>query len=223
MFVRQVLNSRTHCLWPGPPVELPVDFAHFLSDLATYMWHAGLASEGREALNTAIHIMDDEKVDKTAPIRGDGHAKLGILTCFIGVSGRRETLEHRKQALDIRHKECEGKPKTNEIALALPIMEVCYTKYNSWDTEENIPCKYAKYYAVKYAERGSNLVEKAASPRHPVTQQWRLVLGMMAFHAGPVPKSLETNQSIPSIRKERPRRVQPFHIRKLFYMCRVVE
>ncbi|KAL8769328.1 MAG: hypothetical protein Q9209_004710 [Squamulea sp. 1 TL-2023] len=63
--------------------------------------HAGRASEGREALNTAIHIMDDEKVEKTVSLRGDDHARLGILMS----SDLRETL------LDIRHKEFEGKPR----------------------------------------------------------------------------------------------------------------
>ncbi|KAL9036049.1 MAG: hypothetical protein Q9180_004523 [Flavoplaca navasiana] len=240
LYVPQVLNVRTHCLWPDPPVELPVDFAQILSDLATYMWHAGLASEGHKALDTAIHIMDDEKVDKDDPRRGDACAKLGILMSYNGVSDRRETLEHRKQAWEIRHKEFESKSanettRNDEIRLynvkcdlawtylherdfaqALPIMEDCYTKYKSWDTEEKIPFEYAKYYAltsvifmgqgkpdiaVKHAERGSALIEKAAGSQHPVTQQWRFVLGMMAFHAGAEEKSLEINQDILSTRK----------------------
>lgn len=240
LYVPQVLNVRTHCLWPDPPVELPVDFAQVLSDLATYMWHAGLASEGHKALDTAIHVMDDEDVKREDPRRGDIEAKLGILMSFNGVSDRRETLEHRKQAWEIRHKEFEGKSaneitRNDEIRLynvkcdlawthlhernfaeALPIMEECYTKYQSWDTEEEIPFEYAKYYAltsvifmgqgkpdvaVKHAERGSELVERAAGSQHPVTQQWRFVLGMMAFHAGAVSKSLEINENILDTRR----------------------
>lgn len=72
-FVAQVLNLRMHCLWPDPHVELPVDFAKALSDLGTYMWHAGLASDGDDALRTAIQIMDDQYMPDTFT---HGHARI---------------------------------------------------------------------------------------------------------------------------------------------------
>lgn len=112
-FVAQVLNLRMQCLWPDPHVELPVDFAEALSDLGTYMWHAGLASDGDDALRTAIQIMDDQYIHEDNPRRGDAYSKLGILLSYNGVRDRRETLELRKKALNIRQKEFDEKA-TNE-------------------------------------------------------------------------------------------------------------
>lgn len=240
-YVPQVLNLRTHCLWPEPPVELPVGFAEVLSDLATYMWHAGLASDGHDALGTAIKIMDDEDVENDDPRRGDVYAKLGILISYNGVSDRREALELRMKAWDVRHKEFSAKApnevtRNDEIRLfnvkcdlawtylhegrdaeAEPIMNECLIKYKQWDTEENIPFEYAKYFtlmsvirmtegrediAVDFAKRGADLITKAAGAEHPVTQNWRFILGVVVFHTGAVAKSLEINEEILRIRKK---------------------
>ena len=43
-----ILSLRAHCLWPDPPIELPVNFAQVLSDMGTYMWHPGKLPEGQE-------------------------------------------------------------------------------------------------------------------------------------------------------------------------------
>lgn len=240
-YVAQVLNIRMRCLWPDPHVELSVDFAEVLSDLGTYMWHAGLTSDGDDALRTAIQIMDDRDIHEEDPRRGDACAKLGILLSYNGVSDRRQTLRLRKKALDIRQKEFDGKAineitRNDEIRLynvkcdlawtylhegryteAEPIMEECFKKYQEWDTEERIPFEHAKYYtlmsvvrmtqvkadiAVEFAEHGAKLMEKAAGAEHPVTQNWRFILGMVLFHAGAVERSLEINEDILRIRKK---------------------
>lgn len=73
------------------------------------MWHAGLASDGDDALRTAIQIMDDQYIHEDNPRRGDAYSKLGILLSYNGVRDRRETLELRKKALNIRQKEFDEK------------------------------------------------------------------------------------------------------------------
>jgi hypothetical protein len=168
-YAPQVLNVRTHCLWPEPPIELPTDFGEILTDLATYMWHAGLAEAGHDALHTTIKIFDREGVDKSDIRRSDVYSKLGILISFNGVSEREETHKRRMQALEIREKEFNEKPqgsitRNDEIRLynmksdlawtwlheekfqkSESLMEECLKKYKSWDTEEEIPFEYSKY------------------------------------------------------------------------------
>jgi hypothetical protein len=48
---------RDHCIWPEPPMDLFLDFAQVLSDMATFMWHTGLLAQGIDALRTAEHIL----------------------------------------------------------------------------------------------------------------------------------------------------------------------
>lgn len=78
------------------------------------MWHAGMAADCDDALRTAIQIMDDQYIHEDDPRRGDAYAKLGILLSYNGLSDRRETLELRKKASDVRQKEFDEKP-INEI------------------------------------------------------------------------------------------------------------
>lgn len=119
------------------------------------MWHAGLAADGDDALRTAIQIMDDQYIHEDDPRRGDAYAKLGILLSYNDLSNRRETLEIRKKASDVRQREFDEKPineitRSDEIRLynfkcdlawtclhegryteAEPIMEECFKKYKS--------------------------------------------------------------------------------------------
>ena len=83
-------------------MDLPVDFAHILSDMGTYMWHAGLVPDGSKALETAEHILDERGVDEIDPLRGDILGNLGMLSGFAGVSQRKEGMERRLEALKIR-------------------------------------------------------------------------------------------------------------------------
>lgn len=61
-YVPHFLSMRAHCLWPEPPMELNVGFAQVLSGMATFMWHAGLLTEGIDAMQTAEHILDFHKL-----------------------------------------------------------------------------------------------------------------------------------------------------------------
>ncbi|KAL8897522.1 MAG: hypothetical protein Q9207_007174 [Kuettlingeria erythrocarpa] len=101
-YTPQILSLRTHCLWPEPPVEFPVDFAHILSDMGTYMWHAGLVDNGSEALQTAENILDDRGVEEINPLRSDILANLGAASRFSGASQRKESMNRRVEALKIR-------------------------------------------------------------------------------------------------------------------------
>ena len=168
-YVPQILNLRSHCLWPEPPVELPIGFAQVLSDMATYMWHAGLFKDGEEALETAEHILDDNNVGREHPLRGRIHEHLGIIASFSGVSERDAVVERRILALEARTASHDTIPAgrltrddnirrynvESDLAFgylqyeyfdeAEEKMEMCLNKYKSWGSEEEIPFEYLKY------------------------------------------------------------------------------
>ena len=240
-YTPQILNLRTHCLWPEPPVDLPVDFARILSDMGTYMWHAGLVPDGSEALETAERILDERGVREIDPLRGDILGNLGILSGFAGVSERKEGMERRLEALKIRKEVYEDIPEKKitqddhtrlyiaesdvaygyiqeeEFEKVEEIMERCLTQYKSWDTEENIPYEYAKYYytmslvrasqgsineALDFSRRGVGLVTKSAGKEHSVTQLWKFSFANLVFHSGDVAESLHINEEVLSVRRK---------------------
>lgn len=169
-YAPQVLSLRTHCLWPEPAVEFPVDFAEVLSNMGTYMWHAGLLDTGSKSLLNAEEILDNKQVDRDNELRGDLHVNLGIIFSFTGVSEREVSMQRRLEALDIRWKHYEDIPDgkrtridemrwvnaRTDLAIAYmheenfdeaeAIFEECLRKYKTWDTEDKIPFEYSKYY-----------------------------------------------------------------------------
>ena len=171
-YVPQVLSVRTHCLWPEPPVELPQDFAQIMSDLATYMWHAGLLSEGTDTLHTAEHVLDDQNIGDEHPLRGNIHEHIGIFASFNGVSEREECMVRRHQTRKARQVSHSQIPKgrvtrDDEIRLfnvesdmafglmqqedfleAGEVMEMCHKQYQKWGSDDDIPFEYLKYHHI---------------------------------------------------------------------------
>ena len=171
-YVPQVLSVRTHCLWPEPPVELPPDFAQVMSDLATYMWQAGLFSEGTDALYTAERIIDDQNVDNKNPLRGNIHEHIGIFASFNGVSEREECMIRRHKARKARQASHFQIPKgsvtrddeirlfnvESDMAFGLmqqedfvqteKVMEKCHDQYQKWGSKDDYPFEYLKYHHV---------------------------------------------------------------------------
>lgn len=185
-YVPQILNLRTHCLWPEPPVQLPENFAQVLSDMATYMWHAGLMSEGYDALETAESILDDNDVGDENPLRGNIHEHLGIIASFSGVSRREECMSRREKALQARktaHAEIPNGKITREDEIRLynvesdmafglmqeesfeeseSYIEKCHDQYRRWGTPDDIPFEYLKYHhIISYIRMSQNQPVKA--------------------------------------------------------------
>ena len=167
-----MLSLRAHCLWPDPPIELPVNFAQVLSDMDTYLWHAGKFSEGQEALETAVTIMDKNELERNHPLRANANEMLGIMSSFGGVSERRRSMDLRYKALEARKlsydsvplnkviKDDEVKRWTVESELAygflqqedfepaVAFMERCLKKYQEWGPEGEYPHQYSQYYQI---------------------------------------------------------------------------
>lgn len=170
---RQILELRTHCLWPDPPVALPLKFAQILSDMGTYMWFSGKFPEGKEALGTAEHVLNENNARNDNQLYGHVYAMLGIITSFEGVSERKRSMEFREQAYWARKldmgKKPEGERSTEEHTIlwnshsdmafgfiqeedfekTADFMEDCYAQYEKWDTDQmKIPFEYSKYYQL---------------------------------------------------------------------------
>lgn len=185
-YVPQVVSVRAHCLWPDPPVELPVEFAHILSDMATFMWHAGLMSQGYAALKTAEQILDDRRTPSQDSLRGNIHEHIGIIASFYGVSQREECMRRRHKAIEARKAWFDTIPKDkvtreDEIRLWNPQsdlafglmqeenfeeaeaqIEKCHKQYQEWDGPEKIPFEYLKYnHIISYVRMFQNRSDEA--------------------------------------------------------------
>ncbi len=167
-----ILSLRSHCLWPDPPIELPVNFAQVLSDMGTYMWHAGRFPEGEEALETAIDIMDENNVGQDHPLRANVYEMLGIMSSFEGVSERKHSMDLRFKALNARKLSYDAIPKSKisrddeiqrwivesdmayglvqqeDFEAASKIMERVLRKYHEWGPEDEYPYQYSQYYQI---------------------------------------------------------------------------
>lgn len=167
-----ILSLRTHCLWPDPPIELPVNFAQVLSDMGTYMWHSGKLPEGEEALKTAVDIMDDNRVDQEQPLRANIYELLGIMSSFEGVSERKWSMDLRYKALEARKQSFDAIPQSKitrdeevrrwivesdlaygfvqqeDFEPAAKIMERVLKKYHEWGSEDEYPYQYSQYYQI---------------------------------------------------------------------------
>ena len=167
-----ILSLRTHCFWPDPPIELPVNFAQVLSDMGTYMWHAGKFSEGQEALKTAVTIMDKNELEDKYPLRANAYEMLGIMSSFEGVSERRHSMDLRYKALEARKLSYDSIPRSKvtrddeikrwtvesdvayglvqqeQFELAAEIMERCFKKYQEWGPRDKYPYQYSQYYQI---------------------------------------------------------------------------
>ena len=167
-----ILSLRTHCLWPDPPIELPANFAEILSDMGTYLWHAGRLPEGEEALETAVDIMDKNKLYGGDPLRAAALQTLGIISSFEGVSERQKSMNLRFKASEARKRAFDAIPQgevtrddeikrwlvESDVAYGLvqqedfkaadEIMERVLQKYREWGSENDYPYQYSQYYQI---------------------------------------------------------------------------
>ena len=171
---RQLLALRTHCLWPDPPIELPLSFAQILAELGTYMWFSGKFPEGEKALETAENILDDNRARWTDKLRAHIHSMRGIIASFEGVSERARSMEFRKSAYkmrqlgDIGRKPEAKRPREEDMIYwnthsdaafgfiqeedfnsTKNYMDECFKQYQKWEeVEARLPYEYAKYYQL---------------------------------------------------------------------------
>ena len=170
-YVPQISSMRTHSLWLYPKLKLPAEFAQALIGIGTYLWHQGLLSQGREAMETAEQILMEAPVDEMDVRFSDIDDVLGIIDDLTGISCRADSLRRRHRAVKIRRHHHnlipeKDRSRTDHIRLynaeanlgcaflqaemfkeAEKIFEDCLVNYKQWTPNEHeIPFEYAKYY-----------------------------------------------------------------------------
>lgn len=170
---RQILELRSHCLWPDPPVQLPLSFAQILADMGAYIWFSGKFPQGEKALDTAEAILDDNNAKFSHSLRAHIYQILGIITSFEGVSQRAKSMELRKNAASARNQNIGRRREADrsydednmlwsvrsDLAFGYiqeedwdrttEYIEECYEHYKTWDKDEwKIPFEYSKYYQL---------------------------------------------------------------------------
>jgi tetratricopeptide (TPR) repeat protein len=174
-FVPQVISVMTNSQWPDPPLELSLKFAHMLSSIGTFLWHTGRFRDCEIAMKeaeTALLKQDDQF--KTSPefeeLISDIYLVTGIVADCVGVSQRKQSLEHRHELLRLRNKELDRIPvsqrtvddeirwgnakgdlacafmQRDRYADAKAIMEELLPYYQKWGSEDEYPFEYSKYY-----------------------------------------------------------------------------
>jgi hypothetical protein len=169
-YVPHILTLRAHCLWPEPPMVLSVNFAWVLSNMATFMWHAGLLADGIDAMRTAEGILEAHHIGNEDPLRSNIHQHIAIIASHGGVSMRDEAMSRRHTAIESRNishgiiaargavtREDEirlwnvqsdmayGLLQCEEFAQSGVIIERCRDQYKIWGDSKAIPFEYLKY------------------------------------------------------------------------------
>ncbi|KAF7676169.1 hypothetical protein GT037_005674 [Alternaria burnsii] len=174
-FVPQVVSVMTNSRWPDPPLELNLKFAKMLSNVGTYLWHTGQFRDceiAMEEAETALLKQDDQF--KNSPefeeLISDIYLVTGIVADCVGVSKRKESLQHREELLRLRNNELDRIPvdqrttddeirwgnakgdlacayfQRDRYAEAKVLMEELLVYYRKWGTENQYPFEYSKYY-----------------------------------------------------------------------------
>lgn len=109
-YASQVLSLLKHSQLTYPPLLLDFSFAKMLSNIGTYLWHTGQIRECDIAMVAAERIINSGTEEERSSLESekalsDVYLVTGILADCIGVSRRRESLEHRQLLLKMRQRE----------------------------------------------------------------------------------------------------------------------
>lgn len=170
--LQHVLSLRrifVDCLAKSPPIIGSLEFSQLLYDAGFNCWEREMTHDGLLLLETAEIILNGLNYDPHARLRADIHAIGGIIRDNVGISKKREGLEQRLKALEIRQWVVDNNPSNvarddeillynakNDVAESLLqsyeyseaaiLIEQCREQYQKWGTEDEYPFEYAKYY-----------------------------------------------------------------------------
>ncbi|KAK4172752.1 hypothetical protein QBC36DRAFT_337198 [Triangularia setosa] len=190
-----------------PGFERLEELADLFYDAGFYIWDS--QAEGHNSLELLdaaerIHNTKHPSTDRMSPRRADIHCISGLLRYTMGCQEREETRRRLELARDIRkYVFVQSRTKENDVLLqnaatdyglvllnqyefeqAEKIFEHCLEHYREWDTEDNIPFEYSKYYynmgvvrmcqerleeSIQFLHRSVELVESAFGKD---TQYW---------------------------------------------------
>lgn len=214
-----------------PRIVGSLDFAQLLLDAGMDQFERGITHEGLLLLKTAEDVLNASSPEEHQVMKADIHAMIGIMYDNTGIEQRKEAFTRRKVALDIRRKifeDAETPRRHDEMLLynswmeyaisllhyhryeeAEPIIEKCLAKFREWDTEENIPFEYAKYYnkialvrmyqgrfeeAIALAAHGVQLMTKTGYKLF--ASRFKFDLACIILQSGDPDRALQVHQEI---------------------------
>ncbi|KAK3336258.1 hypothetical protein B0T19DRAFT_34270 [Cercophora scortea] len=152
----------------APDFERTKTLAKLFYDAAFYIRdRQAIEYDGLSYLSRAETILDDLSIDPKSKLRADIHVLSSLLYSDMGSPQRDESLRRLRLALEVRRHIYDTKPSDrdsdvllqeaamnygiqlldrHDFAGAEAIFENCLKHYRAWDTEENMPFEYSKYY-----------------------------------------------------------------------------
>lgn len=231
IYVPQLASLRFRSLWPEPRLKLTLDFAKVLIDIGTYMWRNGLYKDCDECMRTAEGILDDSGLDPSDVLYSDIDDIVGVICDRGGCSLREEGFRRRFRAVKIREAFFATIPPEkvtliDKIRLYNPhanlactylqdenfeeaekLMELCYTNYKSWATEDERPEQYAKYYhhtsfgllvrgevekALRHSRKALEMqIQFHGDPLNSMYIAYKSRTGLILYHAGQIDEALK--------------------------------
>ena len=164
-----------------PRIKASLGLAELFSDVGFNVSERGMSGDGQRILETAETVLDEMQFDPDSPLRANIHLILALILDNVGITQRRQTLERRQAAFNIRTKmlnAIEPAKRTTEDEILyynalndlscsyqdynrFDEIEVnstaCLKKYQEWGDERKVPFEYGKYHhqmALVYAGRG---------------------------------------------------------------------
>ncbi|PVH81623.1 hypothetical protein DL98DRAFT_489524 [Cadophora sp. DSE1049] len=176
LYVPQVISLRQNSQWPDPPLVLNFQFARMLANTGTYLWHTGRYKDCDATMTMAETIMraQDARFQSTPEweeLLSDIYLVIDILADCIGVSKRKQSLDHRQELMRLRQKELDAISVDNrttddllrwakakaDLACAYmqrgryseakEIMDELLVWFGKWTSEVELPYEYSKYYS----------------------------------------------------------------------------
>lgn len=154
-----------------PPLPGTLALAKLLYDMGFNMWEKEQVSDGQHLLDVAERVLEEVRHDPDDSLRADMHAIQGMFADSAGSEERIESLERRREAMEIRKKVrrqmkdsvdsyttedillmnavndyAYGLLQRNQFSEAEKLFEQCIKSYRRWGTEDRIPYEYGKYY-----------------------------------------------------------------------------
>lgn len=231
-----------------------IEFAQLLLDAGMDQFEQGIVHEGLLLLNTAEIVLEASEASTSEEhqvMRADIHAMIAIMYDDVGIEKRKEAMRRRETALNVRRKTFEESPskkRKDEILLynswmeyaisllhyhryaeAEPIIEKCLVKFREWDSEENIPFEYAKYYnkialvrmyqgrfeeAIDLATKGVQLMNQTGY--NLFWSRFKFDQACIILQSGDVERALRIHEEIYEQRIEKVGLVNPLSLHSMY-------
>lgn len=238
-YLPHVLSLRKIVTGSNIDITPSLKLAQLFSDGGIGFWERGMTNEGLDLLKSAESILEHHDCSEDL-LRANIHVIISLLiqdSCFTHLA---ECESRIRTALKIREEYYDNTlpksyTKNDEILLynarsdygcvllqynnfrkAEPIFALCFEKYKTWGSPEEIPYEYAKYYhhmafCLMYQKKFSEAIDLAKQALRWVTvatgtsaahDRWKFALACIVLQSGDLTTALELHNEILESRKK---------------------